>query len=92
MYNAETDVTFYLRLKHNITHARENTMRQFNTKISKTYSTAENAEKAVKKANLDHLTYVIAVDATNRFMPVFVGRAALGEGVHHKGFCICMVA
>lgn len=63
-------------------------MRLFNEKMDKTYATAENADKAVAKANLNHLRYIMAVDAEGRFFPVFLGEQAVLYGVHFKGFAV----
>lgn len=62
-------------------------MRCFNTKMHKTYATPENAVKAVEKLPwLAEFDYVIAVDATGRYFPCFVGERALH--VVHAGFAV----
>ena len=62
---------------------------------SKTYATRANAVKAVEKicgendahfADTD-LRYVVMVDDTGRFYPVFFGINAVGRGVFHH-FCV----
>ncbi len=57
-------------------------MRLFNVKMERSYATVENAEKAVAKSPFAHLRYLIAVDATGRYLPVFIGQDALTAGVH----------
>lgn len=53
---------------------------------TKTYATKANAIKAVEKkfpqADQDGLRYFLARTDDDRFYPVFVGQAALSEGVH----------
>jgi hypothetical protein len=63
-------------------------MRLFNEKLTKTYATPENAEKAVKVKGFDHLRYVIVVDGTGRYIACFLGEAGVQAGVHHAGFCV----
>jgi hypothetical protein len=58
--------------------------RQFNFAMPKTYATPENAQKAVEKTVFRDLDYVIAVDSTGRYFPLFVGQSALQSGVHFK--------
>ena len=56
--------------------------RQFNVKMPKTYASVANAEKAVEKSPFAAMRYVIAVDATGRYFPCFVGQEAIGACVH----------
>jgi len=58
--------------------------RQFNIAMPKTYATPANAQKAVEKTVFRNYDYVIAVDATGRYFPLFVGQSALQSGVHLK--------
>lgn len=59
--------------------------RQFAAKMPNTYATVENAVKAVEKTSYADLRYVIAVDGTGRFFPMFLGnQEALERGVHFK--------
>jgi len=47
----------------------------------KTYKTRENAIKAAEK-NFSDLRYFIHTHTDGRFFPVFIGAAALQNGVH----------
>ncbi len=62
--------------------------RLFNTKLTKTYATVARAEKSVADAGFSELRHVISVDATGRYMAVFIGESALQYGVHSAGFCV----
>ena len=55
----------------------------------RTYATRENAVKAVQKFYGDreftnNVRYFVATHTDGRFFPVFVGQAALSEGIHFK--------
>lgn len=62
--------------------------RLFDTDIKPSYASVDTLTKAVKKAKLDHLRWVAAVDGTGRYIAVFFGQEAMDEGVHFRGFCI----
>lgn len=56
--------------------------REFTITAPKTYATAANARKAVANKGFDGLRHFIMTDDTGRFFPVFVGEAAIQDGVH----------
>lgn len=56
--------------------------RSFEIVASKTYSNRENAEKAVAKKGFEHLRHFFMRNDENRWFPVFVGEAAIQDGVH----------
>ena len=56
--------------------------REFKITTAKTYSTAENARKAVAKKGFEGLRHFIMTSDDGRFFPVFVGEAAVDRGVH----------
>lgn len=51
---------------------------------SKTYATAQNAQRAVDKVFPDEpdLRYIIMLTPDGRFYPVFIGTSAVHAGVH----------
>jgi hypothetical protein len=53
-------------------------------RYNKTYSTEENADKAVEKIFGDNnkLRYFLARTEDGRFFPIFVGMEAISSGVH----------
>jgi len=53
---------------------------------SKTYATAENAEKAAAVYG-DNVRFVV-MQIGERFAPVFLGEQAIQAGVHFHGHCI----
>ena len=56
--------------------------REFNITAPKTYATADNARKAVVKKGFEGLRHFIMTNEEGRFFPVFVGEAAMQDGVH----------
>ena len=64
------------------------TNRLFNTKMQRTFATVSNAEKAVEKSGFADHRYIIAVDATGRYFPVFIGEDAVNKGIHFH-FAVC---
>ena len=56
--------------------------REFNITAPKTYATADNARKAVVKKGFEGLRHFIMTSEDGRFFPVFVGEAAMQDGVH----------
>jgi hypothetical protein len=59
--------------------------RHFAVKMPNTYASVANAIKAVEKTSFMDLRYVIAVDGTGRFFPLFIGSdELLQRGVHFK--------
>jgi hypothetical protein len=61
---------------------------------TRTYASAENAVRAVRKvfladaAHCANLTYFLQRTADDRFFPVFVGERALHAGAHMHFNCI----
>ena len=57
-----------------------------NIQPTKTYATAENAQRAVDKKivnpELADLRYMVVQHADGRFYPLFVGMEALNAGIH----------
>lgn len=56
--------------------------REFTITAPKTYATADNARKAVVKKGFEDIRHFIMTDDAGRFFPVFVGDAAMQNGVH----------
>lgn len=50
--------------------------------VNTTYATAENAIKAVDEHGFSDLRFIVAVNSRGRYFPVFIGEAAVREGVH----------
>lgn len=48
----------------------------------KTYATKENAIKAVGRAGLLDLRFIVMQHDDGRFFPVFIGQSTLDRGVH----------
>lgn len=64
-------------------------MKKIELKLTKTYATEENADKAVKKLLGDaDLRYFVMPTKDGRFYPVFVGQSAIQANVHFHFHCI----
>lgn len=74
--NVTVDVTGELRTEENDMN------REFTITAPKTYATADNARKAVAKKGFEGLRHFIMTNEEGRFFPVFVGQAAMQDGVH----------
>jgi hypothetical protein len=57
-------------------------MPQITIQNKKSYVSKETARTAVKKKGFDHLIYFMHQQDDKSWIPVFVGREALREGVH----------
>lgn len=59
-----------------------------NEKSYKSYANEENAIKAIKKAGLDHLRYMLPYNKEGRVVPFFLGNCVEYVRVVHLGWPI----
>ena len=56
--------------------------REIKFELNQTYATKENARKAVAKKNFQGFRHFIYQNEEGRYLPVFVGEAAVQAGIH----------
>lgn len=57
---------------------------EFEIKVTKSYATKKNAQKAVEKTGDQKFRHFYMTTEEGRFFPVFVGQVAIDAGVHFR--------